>query len=189
MVPERVSSTAFLTSLLLSVWGCLSSTQECPTLPSTLRSPWPCSPASLTLESGAPAWSTGSAQAQSHEGPSMTLGHSQGSAPSAWGLTPRQTYLEMAGSAGADPTVPSLPAHHLTCGYSQVKVRVGKDQFPLCKQPVSKHGQVSQGYVLLSLSRLQRWRFPHLLCCLWQCHTSPMGKTSPISGWNFPCLM
>lgn len=160
MVPERVSSTAFLTSLLLSVWGCLSSTQECPILPNALRSPWPFSLASLTLESGPPALSTGSAPAQSHEGPSMTLGRSRGSAPSAWGLTPRQTHLEMAGSAGPDPIVPSLPAHHLTGGYSQVKVKVGKDQLPLCKQPVSKHGQVSQGYVLLSLSLPHRRRFP-----------------------------
>lgn len=122
---------AFLTSLSLSVWGCLSSTQECPILPSALRSPWPLSPASLTLESEAPASSTGSAQAQSHEGPSMTLGRSRGSAPSAWGLTPRQTHPEMAGSAGKDPTVPSLPAHPWTCACSQVKVEVGKDQLLL----------------------------------------------------------
>lgn len=184
MVPERVSSTA---QSLLGVWGCLSSPQERPILPSALRSPWPLSPASLTLESGAPALSTGSARAQSHEGPSMTLGRSQGSVPSTWGLTPRQTHLEMAGSAGADPTAPSLPAHHLTCGYSQVKVKVGKDKLPLHKQPVSKHDQVSQGYVLLSLSHLHGWTFLHLLCCPWQCRTTPTGKTFPISGWNFPC--
>lgn len=90
----------------------------------------------------------------------MTLGRSQGSVPSTWGLTPRQTHLEMAGSAGADPTAPSLPAHHLTCGCSQVKVKVGKDRLPLHKQPISKHDQVSQGYVLLSLSHLQGGHSP-----------------------------
>lgn len=174
MVPERVSSTAFLTSLLLGVWGCLSSTQECPILPSTLRSPWPHCLTSLTLGSGAPASSTGSAQAQSHEGPSMTLGRSRGSAPSAWGLTPRQTHLEMAGSAGADPTVPSLPAHCLTCGYSQVKVKVGKDQFLLCKQPISKHGQVSQGSILLSLSHLMDGDCP--TCCVAHDSVTPLPQ-------------
>lgn len=84
--------------------------------------------------------------------------------------------LEMAGLAGPDPTVPSPPAHHLTCylcGYSQLKMKVGKGQPPL-QEPTSKQDQVAQSCVLLSLNlSLQGWRFLHLLGCPLQYHITP----------------
>lgn len=125
-------------------------------------------PALLTLASAAPVSSTGSARACPREGASTSLGLSRGSAPSTWGSTPKQTLLEMAEPAGADPTGPSLPDHRLTCypcGHSQLNVQVGKGQPPPQEEPSSKQGQVAQGCVPLSLSHLQGWRFPHLSGC------------------------
>lgn len=90
--------------------------------------------------------------------------------------------LEMAGLAGPDLTVPSPPAHHLTCylcGYSQLKMKVGKGQ-PLLQEPTSKQDQVAQSCVLLSLSlSLQGWRFLHLLGCPLQYHIIPWRRLFP----------